>query len=390
MRTAALGAMAAGGAAAANEKTAEGLKVAVIGHTGRGGYGHGLDTMWMGVPGVKIAGVADADDGGLKSAIDRLGGVAGFGDYREMLRTVKPEIVSVAPRHIDQHRDMCLAAIAAGAKGIYVEKPFCRTPAEADEIVVAAGRAGTKIALAHRNRYHPALPVVRKLVEEGKIGRLLEIRTRGKEDGRGGMLDLWVLGSHVLNLAAYFTGDPLACCATVLKKGRPVTKNDVTEGQEGTGPSAGDEVHARYETRSGVPIFFDSIVHAGTKEANFGLQLVGTEGLVDLRVDTEPLAHLMEGNPFLPKGAREWISISSAGAGIPESARDLGKSIASHRTAALDLLDAMRENREPLCGMQEGKQTVEMIGAVMESHVSGGGRIEMPSAIRGNAFAGDW
>lgn len=39
--------------------------VAVIGHTGRGDYGHGLDTVWRHIPQTTIQGVADANANGL-------------------------------------------------------------------------------------------------------------------------------------------------------------------------------------------------------------------------------------------------------------------------------------------------------------------------------------
>ena len=41
---------------------------------------------------------------------------------------------------------------------------------------------------------------VKKLIADGAIGTLLEFRGRGKEDRRGGGEDLWVLGSHVLDM----------------------------------------------------------------------------------------------------------------------------------------------------------------------------------------------
>ena len=112
-------------------------RVGVIGHTGRGGYGHELDTVWLEVPGVEIVGVADANATGLAEAMQRLHIKSGFADYHKMVTATKPDIVAVYPRQPDQHCDMILAAIEAGARGIYVEKPFCRTPAEADEIVMA-------------------------------------------------------------------------------------------------------------------------------------------------------------------------------------------------------------------------------------------------------------
>ena len=80
------------------------------------------------MPEVEIVGVADADPAGLVKAQKKLKLERGFADYRQMLAELKPEIVAIAPRHVDEHRDMAMAAIEAGAQGIYMEKPFCRTP----------------------------------------------------------------------------------------------------------------------------------------------------------------------------------------------------------------------------------------------------------------------
>src|SRR5262245_3419779 len=129
---AAAGALAA---AAAFERTSaqaadKKIRVGVVGHTGRGNYGHGLDTVWLELPETQIVAVADADPTGLKAELKKLNVADGFSDYREMFSAAKPDVVAVGPRHVDQHADMILAAIAAGVRGIYVEKPFCRTPAE--------------------------------------------------------------------------------------------------------------------------------------------------------------------------------------------------------------------------------------------------------------------
>lgn len=363
------------------------LRVAVIGHTGRGNYGHGLDTMWLKVPEVELVAVADADAKGLAVAQQKLKLEKGFSDYREMLAQTKPDIVAIGPRHPDQHRDMVLAAIAAGARGIYVEKPFCRTPAEADEIVAACEAKKVKLSVAHRNRFHPVLPVVAQLIKEGLIGQVLEMRCRGKEDARGGALDLWVLGSHELNLACYFGGKPLSCSATLMQQGKPVTKADVHEGDEGIGLLAGNEVHARYEMESGVPVFFDSVQNAGLREVSFGLQIIGNKGIVDFRIDAEPLVQVLSGSPFKPHPEpRVWQPITTAGVGKPEPIAGLGAQVAGHLTAAQDLLAALREERQPLCSAYEARTTVEMICAVFESHRLNGQRISWPLAVRDNAL----
>lgn len=376
---------AASFAAAADSK----LRVAVIGHTGRGNYGHGLDTMWLKIPTVEIVAVADADEKGLAAELKKLKVEKGFADYHAMLTEVKPDIVAIGPRHIDQHRDMMLAAIQAGVRGIYIEKPFCRSVAEADEVIAAADKAGTKIALAHRNRYHPVLPVIAKLIKEDAVGRVLEMRARGKEDQRGGSLDLWVLGTHLFNLATYFGGAPQACTATVLQDGRPVTKADVKEGDEGIGALAGNEVHARFELANGVPMFFDSVQNAGVKEAGFGLQIIGTKGIIDFRIDKEPVAHICAGSPFNPavKGPRQWQPITTGGINQPEPIANLGAQVASHETAGLDLIAALRENRAPLIDAEQGRQTIEMVSAVFESHRLNGQRVTFPLKTRVNPLS---
>ena len=50
----------------------EKFRVAVIGHTGRGNYGHGLDTVWLDLPECELLAVADADERGRGAAASRL------------------------------------------------------------------------------------------------------------------------------------------------------------------------------------------------------------------------------------------------------------------------------------------------------------------------------
>ena len=353
--------------------------VGVIGHTGRGNYGHGLDTVWHHIPGTQIIGVADADPQGLTKALKRLRTKEGFAGYQEMLDTLRPDFVSVCPRHADQHHAMTVAAIKSGTKGIYVEKPFCRTPAEADEILALSQARGTKIAVAHRNRYHPVLAVIDRFITDGGLGKLLEIQGRGKGDRRGGDEDLWVLGSHVLNLVSYFGGSPRTCSAVMKHQGEGVTKAHVREGAEGLGPLAANELHARYELSSGVFASFDSIANDGTQNAGFGLQLIGSKGIIQIQCDLDPLAHWIPGNPFQPsKSARPWIPISSAGIGIAENQPKLIEDVQHHIVPVRDLVQAVQEDRQPLCNAQEGCNTVEMICGVFESHRQGGRAVALP------------
>ena len=164
----------------------EPLRVAVIGRTGRGDYGHAIDELFIDLPGGEVIAAADDDPAGLGKAAARhgLGSDAAFADWQAMLTAVKPDLVAICMRQIDCHAEMAIAAAEAGARGILMEKPFVRTPAEADAVVAACEKAGTKLSLALVNRYSPTFAALRDLIEEGRIGDVLELRARGKEDRR--------------------------------------------------------------------------------------------------------------------------------------------------------------------------------------------------------------
>ena len=354
------------------------LTVGVIGHTGQGNYGHGEDTVWLKIPQTKVVAVADADPKGLADAAQRLGGVKAYADYKVMLAETKPDIAAICARHIHEHRDMIVAAVGAGVKGIYIEKPFVRTLAEADEIVKLCAEKGVRLAIAHRNRYHPVIDVVKQLVASGEIGELKEVRVRGKQDHRGGGLDLWVLGGHGFNLATLFTGAAISCEATILVDGRPATKADIRPGDEGVGLIVGDELHARYETKSGIPLYFDSKKGTPAKGTPFGARLIGTKGVISLQIDEEPLAILERDGVKTP--------ITTAGIGKPEPIKDIRQVNGGHHGAVRDLLAAIAEKREPLCGPEAGRETVELTLAVFASFVADGKKVTLPLADRQHPF----
>src|SRR4051812_38417807 len=120
-------------------------RVAVIGRTGKGNYGHGLDVVWTKVDNVEIVAVADEDEKGRAAAATRLKAKNAYADYREMLDKEKPQIVSVADRFLDLHRDMVVACARAGAS-VFLEKPMARTLEEADEMVRACEMHHVKLA----------------------------------------------------------------------------------------------------------------------------------------------------------------------------------------------------------------------------------------------------
>jgi predicted dehydrogenase len=351
----------------------EKYRVAVIGHTGRGNYGHGLDTVWRELPECELIAVADADERGRAEAAKRLQVPKAFADYRTMLDQVQPQIVSIGPRWADQHRDMILEAAGRGIH-MYLEKPMCRSPQEADEIIEACETNRVKLAIAHQTRYSPRLRVVHDLLADGILGELLEIRGRGKEDHRGGGEDLWVLGSHVMNLIHQFGGEPQWCFAQLHQDGHPVVSEDVQPGNEGLGPLAGDTVHAMYGLEQERTAYFDSRRNAAG--GRFGVQLFGSRGVIEILTGHLPSVSLLQDPAWSPaRSGRRWVPVTTAGINQPEVLPD-GGLLAGNILACRDLMESIQEDRHPECSMYEGRWTVEMICGVFESH-----RVKKPVAL---------
>ena len=342
-------------------------RVGVIGHTGRGNYGHGLDTVWLAMPETQIVGVADADDAGRNKAVQRLSAPHAFADYRELFDKTRPDIVSIGPRWLDQHRDIVVAAAERGIH-IYLEKPLCRTLKEADQMVAICTKHNVKLALACQTRYSPLVQVIRDLIHDDTIGKVLEFRGRGKEDRRGGGEDLWVLGTHILNLMNTFGGDPQWCFATVRQDGDPVASQHVKPGNEEIGLLAGDEICATYGLDDGVTGYFGSHRNVAGNPRRFALQILGSKGIIELTTGYLPDAVLLADSSWSPgRSGKSWTRISSNGVGKEETIKDPQHNL-GNIAACRDLIDAIEQDRDPECSIYEGRMIVEMIAGVFESH----------------------
>jgi len=358
-------------------------RVGIIGHTGRGNYGHGVDVAFTKVPNVEIIAVADADEAGRQAVRQRTGAVREYADYEKMLQSEDLHIIAICPRWIDQHHAMILAAADAGCH-IYMEKPFCRTLAECDEAVRALQMRHLKLGIAHISQYSPVLNVVQSLTQEGAIGELLELRGRGKEDRRGGGEDLWVLGSHIFGLMRSLAqGDATSCTATVRQNGRLVTASDVVEGAEGIGPLAGNHVQARYDFANGVTGDFASRRNMAGKPSRFAIQAFGSAGVIEMTSGYLTPAFILRDSSWSPgRSGRQWETVTSAGVGHPEPRTD-GNYQGGHIAAITDLIEAIEQQRPTRCDAEDCRAITEMIVAVFESHRVGGD-VPLPLSTRVN------
>jgi len=151
------------------------------------------------VPEVDLVAFADIDQAKVRSLQQRYGVPRGYADYREMIDKEKPDIVSITTP-CTSHAEMTIFAAEHGAKGIYAEKAFACSPAEADAIVEAVERNNVKYNMGTRRRWHAGANKARELIDRGDIGAVNTVISYGV----GGMLHT---ASHYFDLLMYLAGD---------------------------------------------------------------------------------------------------------------------------------------------------------------------------------------
>lgn len=348
-------------------------KAGVIGHTGHGNFGHGLDTVWNAFEFVEVAAVADPDDDGRKKAMEANGAKRGYRDYREMLEKEKPDVVSIGPRWMDQRVEMVTAAAEAGAH-IYLEKAFARDLVEADQMVSVVQKNEVKLQIAHQMRGSPFARAVKDLLDSGELGTIQEIRIRGKEDRRAGGEDLMVLGSHVCDLTRMFLGDPKWVFAHVTQDGEEISAGDVREATEPLGPIAGNQIAAMVAFDNSVHAYFGSKASEQTHPSRFGTYIYGSKGVVFVPNAIYPAGqpYILRSPSWLPLEGKGWEKVP-AKADIPGMSmiRGEGREIAN-ALMVLDLFEAIETGKKPFCSEVDGRWTIEMISGIYESQKSGG------------------
>ena len=372
-------------------------RAAIIGHTGHGNYGHGLDIAFMGIPAIEIVAVADPDPVGHAQAQARTGAPTAYADYRTLLAEVQPNLVAIAPRFSKDRVAMVEAAAAVDAH-LYVEKPLAATVAEADAILTTCARAGVKIAVAHQGRLHPVALHALDLVHQGVIGRLRLIRGYGKMDQRGGGQDLMILGTHVLDQMRLFGGDATWASAELLDGARLTTAADLRPGDEDIAPIAGNGLRATFgfsglDNLGGVVGLFESFAGLGQGEELFGLESSAKTGNCRCAA-ASPSGYCAI---RVPMSSRAWTATIGKRSRRPTSSLGdaPGETVASaqlvqranHRLVR-DLLDAIETDRAPASSGERARATLEMIQAIAAAHAHGG-RITLPLEQRTHPFVAD-
>ncbi len=346
-------------------------RAGAIGATGMGNYGHGLHTAYKGLRNVEFIAIADPDESGRQKAKQETQAKVTYSDYREMLDKEKLDIVSVCPRWVDQHLDMVLACLEHGCH-VYCEKPMTKSLEDGDRIVQYAEKAGLKVAVAHQGVYLPGIRAIKQMLEEGKIGTVQAIYAHGKQDSRGGGEDMIVLGTHLFNMMRFFVGDVDWMFAHITVQGRDITKADAKEGTEPVGLIAGDCVNSYFAFKSGVAGFFDSRKDQVGSDKRYGMDIVGSEGIISIRGGGANNVAIYPYPVYAPYDmSQKWEPLKI----------DDTHLFAGNQLAIIDLIDAIENDRKPISSAYDAVCALEMILGAYESQLTGQ-RVQFPMKNR--------
>lgn len=338
-----------------------GYRAAVI---AAGGQGRVHAAGYLADDRVSLAAVADVDHDTASALAAEFGIEGVFTDYRDMLATVRPDIVSVCTPPAF-HLDAVTAAVEAGARAVHCEKPITLSYDDALRMRAVTEAAGVQLTVNLQRRFEPVHRFAREQLASGVIGEPVTI-----EGYCPNLLD-W--GSHILDLILFYRDDvpvewvigQIDVSTNRYVYGAFVETSSITQ------LSWPDGVRATVSTgrEPATPVL--------NRENNLGLIVQGTRGRIVVR-GSEAIVHRFGAND---------VRFASPYATDP-STWDHGIDpaiFACTAAAVADLVDGLETGREPELSGRRGLAGAELIFATYESSRSRG-RVTLPLDRHDNAL----
>ncbi len=295
-------------------------------------------------PQVQLVAGADPDPGRVSHFLTRRRGAKGYQDYHAMLSAEPVDLLSVCgPTSL--HYEMVHAALGAGLRAIFCEKPLAESVEQAAGMIEACESRGVLLAVNHTRRWEPFYRQAQAMLSDAGIGTLQSLV--GYYPGK-----LYTMGTHLFDLMRFFAGDAEWVCGTSV-------------------PSRHEEpnVCGQILFRGGIT----GLVVSGRDRTNhlFELDLVGSQGRLRLTGDG---SH-RESARFLASrrytGYKELSPPDIEAAPDPDTGNGLVRAVA-------DIVTCLRSGRPPVCSGRDGMAALEIAQALEESVRRGNAKIELP------------
>jgi predicted dehydrogenase len=272
-----------------------------------------------------------------------------YDDYRAMFEAERPAVVQ--------------AAVDAGVRGIFCEKPLATTLAEADAIIDAVRGAGVTMNVNYTRRWYPEFVEARRLVRAGELGPLSQIVVQ-----MGGPRSMLFRNhTHAIDLIDFLADSEPVWVWAELERGFEAY-GTAYAGDGGNDPATepGANYYIAYE--NGVRAYL-----TGMKDT------VGLDTSVSLTGPTARLVVDLEGirlHSVRHEDIRTKPGVTTIQRVTPRW------TVAGMQAAVLDLVTAMDEGRDPASPPEAARVTVAITQAILESQARGNVKVQLAEFAR--------
>jgi UDP-N-acetyl-2-amino-2-deoxyglucuronate dehydrogenase len=342
-------------------------------------------------------------------AVAEHAGCRAFGSLEEMLENSDIEAVSICtPPNV--HADLAVKAMEAGKHAI-IEKPADVNLDATDRIIAAARATGCKATVITQHRFDSSTLVLRKAVEEGRLGRLTRgaaqvrwwrpqeyfdaVPWRGSEavSGGGALISqsihtidllLWTMGAveEVFAYQAILAHDRIEIedtLAAILKFRSGAI--GVVEASIATYPGLSARLEIAGDRGSAV-VDGDSLTyfHAanpGEKTGMYGAFGDTDRSAAELDALTTADAARFAAAPIVGLGNQQAVRAhtDTGGTGMAprtsKGGQEPGQLSSAHEEQIRDFAEAIREDRRPAVSLEDTRYVLEVIFAIHESARTG-------------------
>lgn len=324
------------------------LRVLVVG-AGRAGMVHGR-SFAVGVPGARLAAVADPQAEARERAAAELGCDLAFDDPVAAASSEDVDAVVIASP-TPTHAEIAVAALETG-KHVLCEKPLASTLEQATAVADAARRSSGAFLMGFMRRFDAGFARARERIEAGEIGEPVLVRSTGRGPGLPGE---WALdprssggliaevNSHDIDTVRWLFGREFE---TVYAAGRAAKRPDLAERY----PGFIDVIAVTAELTGGGLAQIDGACPAGYGY-DARVEVYGTEGTI------------LVGDPR----ARSALVVRADGAVVDAVAswRDLFAE--AYRAQDAHLVRVAHGDDGPRAGVLDGLRALEVVVSVNRS-----------------------
>lgn len=243
----------------------------------------------------EIIGVANSSFESAKKTAAALNLKYAFKDYQELVESPEVDLVVVTVK-VPQHHKLVKAALLAG-KNVYCEWPLGNGLHEAQELEALAKKVNVVAAIGTQMRYAPEITYLKKMIEEGYVGKVLSTTLIGTGGNWGGeaIAEQYYLfdktnGASMLEIPVIHT---LVGLTEVLGEIESVAANmfsnldhvKIKETAEIKPKTTEDQIilHGRLKSGAGLVVHYRGGV---SKATNLLWEINGTEGDIQVTADS--------------------------------------------------------------------------------------------------------